>query len=185
MIFRIAGSKAKNGITSAQALRQAGAMEAYFASRTFGSGPIFPRMHPVRRRPDQRWRRCKSRADRRYEPGQKTIRGIVFPTIGLRSSFRWPLLGHASMPCQATGNGLPANHERHHRKPEFCALVLGHPFTGKTAPRTVFWPGSPQNLAKAVPKADQVQLVAEIAASRFARTRFPILLFPSKPDPPW
>jgi|GEM_PF-6497719 len=30
MIFRMAGSKAKNGITSCQALRQAGAMEAYF-----------------------------------------------------------------------------------------------------------------------------------------------------------
>ena len=30
MIFRIAGSKAKNGITSCHARRQAGAMEAYF-----------------------------------------------------------------------------------------------------------------------------------------------------------
>jgi len=30
MIFRIAALKAKNGITSAQARRQAGAMEGYF-----------------------------------------------------------------------------------------------------------------------------------------------------------
>jgi len=29
IILRMAGSKAKNGITSCQALRQAGAMEAY------------------------------------------------------------------------------------------------------------------------------------------------------------
>jgi hypothetical protein len=40
-----------------------------------------------------------------------------------------------------------------------------------------------QSLIATDARADQVQLESEIAASRFARTRLPIDMFPSKPDP--